>query len=393
MTITVFYKNMQTSPNIISISAPPPYSGAPTMTKVTGYYNPFDYPFQLHLPELNRQFILAAREFVTISYEEKDPKTGKAVRKKTKVNDPIFENFVGPNKLAKEEGEEDVPIIWLVRPVLQPIPTHMFEFAGTNRFKTDENGRVLSPEMVMREQQQQTTPVPSSASSITGYTMDQAKKMGIIPGDNRGAIPEREEIPADTTPPQHRLPQSLPRGAAKQPNVEAPVPPPLAPPPKDDRILMPRGLPASAPKVNPPPTAPVGAPPVGAPTAAAEVVAEIGAADDIMSDVPPTDGKVTVEATDLTQLTRNAATAAGVKPATPAADEVKLPEPKVLESAPVVVALPPVAPTVAAAPVVPPVVTSPEAPKKRTRRTLKNLFGAKTESQPVTTPPAQTPPV
>lgn len=364
-----------------SLSAPPPFPGAPTTTKVLGYFNSFSYPMQLHSPELNRQFMLGPREFLTIQYMEKDPKTGKDVKKHAKINDPIFSSYCGPNKLSMEEGEDDVPIIWLARPVLQPIPTNMFEFAGNERFKTDLDGRVINPERVLQQQQQQTTAVPASASAITGYSMEQAKQMGIIANTTRGAMPEKEEMPEDKTIPAHARPALLPKAATgKQPNAPAKVPPPLAPPPKDERLYKPM-TPPPALKVALPPTKPVAAPMQSLPEmlnsqSATDVEAQVTQeAEDLMSDVPNIDGApASIEVADLTKLTGKLTADAGLRPATV---EANLPEPQVPEAEEPVV-------QTASATVTPPPAAAPEvgAPAKQHRRSRAEVAAARAAQSP-----------
>lgn len=372
-----------------SLSTPPPYPGAPTTTKVLGYFNSFSYPMQLHVPEINRQFMLAPREYLTLVHTERDPKTGKDVKQHIKINDPIFGAYVGANKLSVEEGEEDVPIIWLARPVLQPIPTHMFEFAGNERFKTDVDGRVLNPERVLQQQQQQTTAVPASASAITGYSMEQAKQMGIIANTTRGAMPEKEEIQEDKTLPAHARPAPLPRAVTgKQPNVPVKVPPPLAPPPKNERLFKAVTAPPAA-KVAVPPTKPIGAPPqtIGVPLAPIEssatnqeAIAAQETAEDLMSDVPLLEGQAPIENEDLTKLTSNLVVSAGLKPAVAKTEniEASLPEPQ-LNEAPIVEqakAVPVAAPT-------PPPLPAVEQVKHR-RRSHAEVVAARAAGQPST---------
>jgi hypothetical protein len=371
---------MQTQSTATPPKVQPPYPGAPTHTRVLGYFNPFDYPFQVHVPELNRQFHLGPREFLTLSVDAKDPKNGKPSRQKIKINDPIFESYVGPNKLSREEAPDDMPdveILWLQRPILQPIPTHMFEFAGATKFATDEGGRVMSPEGVIRNQQQQMTPVPSSASAITGYTVEQARQMGIVKNPHRGLIKEEDEVakPLSQPPVQRQLPQA---SAPRQPQATRPTPPPFAAQ-IDKPITMPRAsIPPSAP-VIPPPSVPVSAPSAAGPVGAPPTLAEMEPADDLLSDVPQTDMAIKVESTDLAKIAHDAAVKAGVAAPTPV--ETALPEPNIPESAPIVAAAP--------APAAPPVIPTAETRPRRSRR---SLTAALTEQPPAAPAAPQIPP-
>jgi hypothetical protein len=345
-----------------------PYPNAPTHTKITGYYNPLDMPFQLHVPELNRNILLGPREFVQLSRDEEDPNDPKkTVRKRTKVNDPIFESYVGPNKLAREVGDEEVEIIWLTRPKVEPIPTHLFEFAGKQKFQIDPNsGRVLNPERVVLEQQSGLTKVPASASSITGYSMDQAIKMGVIK-PAAGKMPEKNEVQVDNRPPAHTQHAPVPQAPKpRQPGETRPVPPPFKPP-VDDTLRAPKSLPAAKP-VNVAATTPVHGnppPPLALPAIGSEIGNPNEVAEDLLADNQQLDGAIQVEAADLGQIAKNTAAAAGLKPI-----EVPQSPPPVVETvppsaAPVVLPEPNLPPESAATP---PPAPQPPAPRSARRR-------------------------
>lgn len=326
----------------------PPYPGAPTTTHVTGYFNSFDYPFMLHVPELNRQIQLAPREFLCLTVAGKDAK-GNPKNTRIKINDPLFENYVGPNKLSKEETAELVPIVWLERPVLQPIPTHAYEFSATAKFTTDADGRVIIPESAAQGQAKQMSSVPASASSIAGYTIEQAYKLGIIKPAERGIIHEENETSTvmKTAPQKPAQPQPLPKAAAPiQPNSTRPTPPPFAPP-QEERILAPKTIPASV-KVTAPPASkvqvkvgqsqpvpvqqatPVQPQPVPLPTEA-DLQQLTSGAEDLFSDIPQDQGgsSMAAESVDIGNLSSEIAAKAGVavepKPAEPTLPEPQLP--------------------------------------------------------------------
>jgi hypothetical protein len=146
---------------------PLPYEGAPTTTKVLGYVNSNAFPVLVHAPELNRSVTLQPKKYLEMTIEE--VVGGKTVKTQVKINDPIFENYVGQAKLTRVEGKELVPITWLVRPALQPIPTSAFEFAGSQKFKTDRDGKVVDPGGQLREQAAAHVNPAGNSSAVTGY--------------------------------------------------------------------------------------------------------------------------------------------------------------------------------------------------------------------------------
>jgi hypothetical protein len=314
--------------NIKNIVYPkPPYDGAPRTTNVIGYYNQFDYPMHLQMPELNRNIMLSAREFITTTLEAQDD-SGKPARIKTKVNDPIFENYVGKNKLARETGTPEIPIVWLNRPVLSPIPQHMFEFAGSNKFATDpQSGRVLLPEQVYESQLKQQTGSPASASSISGYTMEQATQAGVIRPRERGLMREDNEKPE--LPPVRPQQPVLATVPPRQPDAPRPKPALPPAPPVDETIRMPKTPPVPpVPAVALPPT------PLTAPPNPQILEVETEPVEDLMSDVPDMPGNVPIEQVNLDQLSSQAAAKFGVAVAVEKPDEVQLPEPNLNSPAP-----------------------------------------------------------
>lgn len=158
----------------------PPYEGAPETTKVLGYFNPYEYPLSLHLPELNRTLMLQPKKFIQMDAKVKYD-DGRQISIRINVTDPLFENYVGPGKLAKKESKEENVITWLVRPEINPIPTNQVEFGGTNKFKTDASGRVIPATAPATAPAKVPQFGKMNASAVGGYrSVSEAVKAGVM---------------------------------------------------------------------------------------------------------------------------------------------------------------------------------------------------------------------
>lgn len=363
----------------IASSAP---AGAPAFTKVVGFFNQQDFPMSIHCPELNRTILLGPREYLCRVVEGVDSK-GRPTSHKEKINDPIFEKYVGPNKLGKEVGDVEVPITWLPRPVLQATPTSMFEFAGSANFKTDDSGNVIRPGFIGEQQQ---TSAPASASSVGGYSMEQARQLGVIRPVEKGMIREEHEVPVNKEVPVNQRPAPLPKGTPPiQPNSTRPVPPPYKAPidttlraPRSTQVApallpTPRPTTQSMPTATVPPAMPV-APASAAPSQVppAQVpepnLADLTEPADLMEDIQG-DGKISVEELDLGAIAREQSRKAGL-----AVPELKLPEPDLTEK-PILQAPASEAPAELVASTPAPVIETPK--ERRHRRSKQEMAQAK----------------
>ena len=132
-------------------------------TNTLGYFNPNDFPIQLQIMALNINIKLNPNEFVIDN-------------RGNKINDPIFDNFVGQNKLAKEESKDTVLLRKIRRPEapVTPVIQNNMSFAGTPNPEFTNTGEIAKLPVAA---------VPTVATSnrpVKGYTMEQAVELGLI---------------------------------------------------------------------------------------------------------------------------------------------------------------------------------------------------------------------
>jgi hypothetical protein len=194
----------------LGFNCPKPTSNElPKTTDVVGYFNPNPWPVHVSISEFNLSFVLNNRgEYIV------DPQG-------RKINDPVFERYVIANGLAREMSiEGEVPLLALAHRKLVASSKH--GFSATMDVKRDKDtGNLVSAAPAAAPSPE----VPrTNAAPVGGYTIEQAKKLGLInptlpvPEDfgvphnevTRGNIPT---IPVAHDVPNRRknvVPQSVP---------------------------------------------------------------------------------------------------------------------------------------------------------------------------------------
>lgn len=132
-------------------------------SNVAGYFNGNSFPIQINISALGQTYTLGPGEFITALDQ-----TGK----KVKVNDPVFDAYVGKMRLSKEIlKDKQVPVYRVLsrdeRGQVSPIQTAPIKTAG--------DGKVVTPVI----------PPPTAASGpnspIRGMSVAEAVAQGIIP--------------------------------------------------------------------------------------------------------------------------------------------------------------------------------------------------------------------
>lgn len=196
----------------------PAAKAVPVETDVVGYFNGNPFPIQIAISELGISLFLQNKGQYITNVEGK------------KINDPIFENYVGPHALSKEISPVKVPVVWIPRQVRAANDTGAGFVASTT---VPEAGRVLQTSA-------SATPAPDvSANPVLGMTIEEARRQGFVKKtknvDNVGvpdngtvdgrtqALPEiSDAIPVDI--PDRRTPnrKALPVAKAAPAIQEAP---------------------------------------------------------------------------------------------------------------------------------------------------------------------------
>lgn len=173
-------------------------------TQVIGYYNQFSYPFELRLSKLQRSILLQPGQFITVQVRAAD-----GTVYDIKCNDPLFDGYVGPNKLACEMAREPQKIVFYPLPNVDQ-SQRTFEFAATTKIDLDKNGRVKDPHAVAAKNN---APSGDPASPVSYMSIEEAQARGLL----------------KKSPSSGRLPEIKPGGAKFV--VPAPAPTSIAPAP------------------------------------------------------------------------------------------------------------------------------------------------------------------
>ena len=131
-------------------------------TNVGGYFNGNTYPIQINISAIGQTYTLAPGEFITALDTS---------GKKVKVNDPLFEAYVGKMRLSKEIlKDKEVSICRVMSrdargqvPVIQTAP-----------IKTAGDGKLVTPTLPPPE------PAMGPNSPIQGMSVQKAIELGLI---------------------------------------------------------------------------------------------------------------------------------------------------------------------------------------------------------------------
>ena len=150
-------------------------------TNVGGYFNGNTYPIQINISAIGQTYTLAPGEFITAL---------NTAGVKVKINDPLFDAYVGKMRLSKEVLKDKQVHICRVmsRDARGQVPV-----IQTAAIKTAGDGKLVTPII----------PPPEAScgpnSPIRGMTISQAIEMGLIPKPrittDRPAVNETEGAP------------------------------------------------------------------------------------------------------------------------------------------------------------------------------------------------------
>lgn len=132
-------------------------------SNVAGYFNGNSFPIQINISALGQTYTLGPGEFITAL-----DRSGQ----KVKVNDPVFDAYVGKMRLSKEIlKDRQVPVYCVVsrdaRGQVSPIQTAPIKTAGDGKMVTP----VIPPPVA----------VSGPNSPIRGMSVQEAIALGIIP--------------------------------------------------------------------------------------------------------------------------------------------------------------------------------------------------------------------
>jgi|688.fasta_scaffold482212_2 hypothetical protein len=150
-------------------------------TNVGGYFNGNTFPIQINISAIGQTYTLAPGEFITALDTR---------GQKVKLNDPLFEAYVGKMRLSKEILKDKQVNIYRVMsrdergqvPVIQTAP-----------IKTAGDGKLVTPTIPPPE------PATGPNSPIKGMSIQQAIEMGLIPrpriSTEKAGVTETEGAP------------------------------------------------------------------------------------------------------------------------------------------------------------------------------------------------------
>ena len=131
-------------------------------SNVAGYFNGNSFPIQINISALGQTYTLGPGEFITALDQN---------GKKVKVNDSVFDSYVGKMRLSKEIlKDKQVPIYRVVsRDARGQVSIQ------TAPIKTAGDGKIVTPVIPPP------TPISGSNSPIRGMSIQEAIALGIIP--------------------------------------------------------------------------------------------------------------------------------------------------------------------------------------------------------------------
>lgn len=147
------------------------------MTNVKGYFNPNPYRVNVTVSELNISFPLEPQQFIKIR------NTGQ------KVNDPIFDRFVGAKMLSPELADRPVLVV-KIPTVAAPVAVHPGYVVGQGH--KDATGKWVPPSAASQPAGAaagaaaaiaagpESRPIVASNPSIKGMSMEEARRQGYI---------------------------------------------------------------------------------------------------------------------------------------------------------------------------------------------------------------------
>lgn len=136
---------------------------AGAQTNVVGYFNPNTYRVNVAISELNLTVLLEPMQFVMD-------------RQGRKINDPLFDRFVGSKMLSPEISRKPVPVIAIPAQAEARVPDsrHVVQAGVRNQQGKWQQAPEPPPLPV------NTVPPPVTSSPTQGMSMDEARKRGLV---------------------------------------------------------------------------------------------------------------------------------------------------------------------------------------------------------------------
>ncbi len=150
-------------------------------TNIGGYFNGNTFPIQINISAIGQTYTLAPGEFITAL---------NTAGQKVRLNDPLFDAYVGKNRLSKEVLKDKQIHIYRVMsrdergqvPVIQTAP-----------IKNAGDGKLVTPILAPP------SPATGPNSPIKGMTIQEAIKLGLIPkpriSTEKSGVTETEGAP------------------------------------------------------------------------------------------------------------------------------------------------------------------------------------------------------
>lgn len=146
----------------------PVVAAPPSTTKVVGYFNPNAWPISINISQLGISVMLnQSGDYVMMN-------TPKGL---VKVNDPILEEYVRPNGLAREMADSPVPVIAFPR-VMPRYGDPTTSVSSTDKFIKGPDGRMTATIKPMAQMSSELP--PPGNSPVIGMTRAEAEAAGLI---------------------------------------------------------------------------------------------------------------------------------------------------------------------------------------------------------------------
>jgi len=144
---------------------PPARPQTAAETRVVGYYNPNPWPVHIANSALGISLTLLNKGDYIVD------------ERGTKINDPRLDQYCGPNQLAKEIGDNVIPVYCVPERIhATSSPTG---FSATHKINRDKDGNFVEPALPKFLEP------PSNSHSVTSMSMEDARRMGLIEQKSR----------------------------------------------------------------------------------------------------------------------------------------------------------------------------------------------------------------
>ncbi len=137
-------------------------------TLVKGYFNPNSWPININLSCIGGSIEVAPMDYIV------DRVSGR------RVNDPVFEQLVGPKKLSRELGTKPVPILRLAPPSALTAPSGQATPVG-HRVRSADGKKWVEPAKALpAAPQNMQRAADANSRPFKEYTMEEARRLGLM---------------------------------------------------------------------------------------------------------------------------------------------------------------------------------------------------------------------